>query len=75
MKAFVEAQIEEGRCRTTEEVIAAALRALEYDQKVERLRAALVEGEESGFPEEDFDFDEFIAEMQSSPRAAKPLTR
>lgn len=66
MKAFVEAQIDEGRYRTTQEVIAAALRALDHDQRVERLRAALIEGEESGFPDEDFDFDEFLASKRGT---------
>jgi len=37
------------------------------EQKLEALRAALIEGEESG-PAEPFDFDEFIAEMKRKPR-------
>lgn len=36
----------------------------EYDAKLAALRAALIEGEESG-PAEDFDFDAFIAEMNA----------
>jgi antitoxin ParD1/3/4 len=66
LTAFVEAQIDEGRYRTTEEVVVAALRRLEYEQKLEALRAALIEGEESGFPDEDFDFDAFIASKRQA---------
>ena len=61
LSAFVEAEVGAGRYRSTSEVVAAALRLLEDEQKLERLRAALIEGEESGFPDEDFDFDEFLA--------------
>ncbi len=61
LTAFVEAQVEQGHYRSTGDVVAAALRLLEEEQKLERLRAALIEGEESGFPDEDFDFNEFLA--------------
>ena len=61
LSAFVEAQLDEGRYQSTDDVVAAALRLLEDQQKLERLRAALIEGEESGVPDEDFDFDEFLA--------------
>ena len=66
LSAFVETQLQEGRYRSTDEVVAAALRLLEEEQKLERLKAAILEGEESGFPEDAFDFDEFIAEMKTS---------
>jgi antitoxin ParD1/3/4 len=61
LNAFVEAEVEQGRYRSTSDVVAAALRLLEEAHKLARLRAALVEGEESGFPDQDFDFDEFLA--------------
>lgn len=65
LSAFVEAQVSEGRYRSTADVVAAALRLLEEEQKIERLRAALIEGEESGEPQE-FDLDEFLGRMHRS---------
>jgi antitoxin ParD1/3/4 len=61
LNAFLEAQVEQGLYASSSDVVAAALHLLEDEKKLERLRAALIEGEESGFPEEDFDFDEFLA--------------
>src|SRR5665213_3187384 len=40
LSAFVEAEVGAGRYRSTSEVVAAALRLLEDEQKLERLRAA-----------------------------------
>ena len=58
---FVERQVEKGRYDSEADVLRAGLRLLEeHEMKVERLRAALIEGEESG-PITPFDFDEFIA--------------
>lgn len=58
---FVDQQVEEGRYASASEVIRAGLRLLEqHEMRIERLRAAIIEGEESGEPEP-FDFDEFIA--------------
>jgi antitoxin ParD1/3/4 len=58
---FVEQQVEDGRYASASEVIRAGLRLLEeHEMQVERLRAAIIEGEESGEPEP-FDFDEFLA--------------
>lgn len=39
----------------------------EYEAKLAALRAALIEGEESGFIE-DFDFDALIAELNAKHR-------
>ena len=62
--SFVEAQIKQGRYDNASDVMRAALRLLEErEAKLAALRAALIEGEESG-PAAPFDFDEFITEMQ-----------
>ena len=46
---FISTQIEAGRFKNASEVVRAGLRMLEeHEQKVEALRLALVEGEESG---------------------------
>jgi Arc/MetJ-type ribon-helix-helix transcriptional regulator len=42
----------------------------EHEAKLARLRAALKEGEESGFIE-DFDFDAYIAEMNARHPGSK----
>jgi len=66
LNAFVEAQIGQGNYQSASDVVAAALHLLEeHEQKVERLRAALIEGEESGIAEE-FDFDAFLARMHKT---------
>jgi antitoxin ParD1/3/4 len=59
--AFVERQIEQGRYGSASDVVRAGLRLLEErEAKLEVLRAALIEGEESG-PPTPLDFDAFIA--------------
>ena len=46
---FIATQIDSGRFNSASEVMRTALRLLEeHEQKVEALRAALIEGEESG---------------------------
>jgi antitoxin ParD1/3/4 len=61
---FVATQVKEGRYGNASDVIRAGLRLLEErEAKLAALRAALIEGEESG-PALPFDFDEFVAEMQ-----------
>jgi Arc/MetJ-type ribon-helix-helix transcriptional regulator len=45
----------------------------EYEKKLAALRAALIEGEESGF-DDDFDLDAFIAEKQAEYAAHKLRT-
>jgi len=51
-EAFIAAQVDEGRYASASEVVRAGLRLLqEHESRVERLRSALIEGEESGFVE------------------------
>ena len=58
---FVNQQLVDGRFASASEVVRAGLRLLEeHELQVERLRAAIIDGEESG-PSQPFDFDEFIA--------------
>jgi antitoxin ParD1/3/4 len=60
---FIERQIEQGRYRSHSEVVAAGLRLLEeHEKKLGTLRAALIEGEQSG-PSVPFDIDQFLAEV------------
>ena len=67
---FVEAQVAEHRYGSAEDVIRAGLRLLEdREERLAILRAALVEGEESG-PATSFDFDAFIAGMRGADPAA-----
>jgi len=69
--AFVAAQVEQGRYSNASDVIRAALRLLEEQEaKLAALRAALVEGEQSG-PSTPFDFEAFIARKWDS-RSPKP---
>ena len=58
---FVDQQVEEGRFQSASEVVRAGLRLLEeHELQIERLRVAIIEGEESGEPQP-FDFDDFLA--------------
>ncbi|MSP00180.1 MAG: type II toxin-antitoxin system ParD family antitoxin [Acetobacteraceae bacterium] len=58
---FVEAQVGQGRYGSASDVVRAGLRLLEEQEaKLEALRAALVEGEQSG-ASAPFDFEAFIA--------------
>lgn len=60
---FIHKEVDSGRYASTSEVIRDALRlAEERAMRIEALRAALIEGEESG-PAQEFNFDVFIAEM------------
>jgi antitoxin ParD1/3/4 len=66
-ETFVKRQIAEGKYQSETEIVEAGLRLLEErETKLEALREALIEGEESGFVE-DFDFDEFIARKHAEP--------
>jgi antitoxin ParD1/3/4 len=65
---FVEAQVKEGRYGSPSDVVRAGLRLLEEQEaKLAALRAALIEGEQSG-ASTPFDFEAFIARKRASPR-------
>ena len=58
-EAFIAKQLKEGRYGSASEVVRAGLRLLEeQESRVRQLRAALIEGEESGFVE--YSLQEFM---------------
>jgi antitoxin ParD1/3/4 len=60
---FIERQVQAGRYQSPSDVVRAGLRLLEEQElKIERLRAALTEGEQSGAPTP-FDLNDFLDEM------------
>lgn len=61
---FVDTKVAEGRYNSASDVVRAGLRLLEeHEMQVERLRAAIIEGEDSG-PSTPFDFDLFLDEKR-----------
>jgi antitoxin ParD1/3/4 len=63
-ETFVDSRIQEGRYTSASEVVRAGLRLLEeHETRVEALRKALVEGEESGFA--DYCLEELIEELDA----------
>jgi antitoxin ParD1/3/4 len=65
---FIERQLAEGRYNSASDVVRAGLRLLEEEEaKLAALRAALVEGEESG-RSTPFDFEAFIAGKRSKKK-------
>ena len=58
-ETFIAKKLEDGRYGSASEVVRAGLRLLEeHESRVQNLRAALIEGEESGFVE--YSLNEFI---------------
>ena len=67
--AFIEDQVSQGRYGSASDVVRAALRLLEErEARLAVLRAALVEGENSG-PSASFDFDAFIERKRTGARS------
>ena len=65
---FIDRQIAQGRYGSTSEVVRAALELLEeHEAKLEALRGALIEGEQSG-PSEALDFGAFIEARRAADR-------
>ncbi len=61
---FITGQVKSGRFGSASEVVRAGLRLLENSEtKLETLRHLLNEGEQSGIA--NYDYDEFIAELDS----------
>jgi antitoxin ParD1/3/4 len=61
---FIDREIKNGKFNTSAEVVEAGLRLLQqHENKLDALRAALIEGEQSG-PGEPFDFEEFLKQRR-----------
>ncbi|HTN39822.1 MAG TPA: type II toxin-antitoxin system ParD family antitoxin [Asticcacaulis sp.] len=66
---FIGEQIESGRFASESEAVNAGLRLLEdHEAKLKALRAAIDEGEQSGWVE-NFDIDTFLEEMNKTRNA------
>jgi antitoxin ParD1/3/4 len=68
--SFVATQVKQGPYNSASDVVRAALRLLEErEARLDALRAALTEGEQSG-PSAPFDFEAFIARKRGGPSPA-----
>jgi antitoxin ParD1/3/4 len=66
---FAQSQVEQGLYRSVDDVVGAGLRMVEANErKLETLRQALIEGEQSG-DALDFDFDDYIGAIGLSKAA------
>lgn len=64
--SFINERVQSGRYNSASDVVRAGLRLLEeHETKVESLRNALIQGEQSG-QATPFDFDAFIGRKRSS---------
>ncbi len=64
-ESFISEQVQDGRYGSASEVIRAGLRLLEeHETRLQNLRAALIEGEESGFVE--YNLNEFMDSLNQS---------
>ncbi|WP_419812690.1 type II toxin-antitoxin system ParD family antitoxin [Bacterioplanoides sp.] len=62
-ESFINQQVTDGRYGSASEVVRAGLRLLEEQEaKVKQLRAALLEGEQSGFVE--YSYQEFMDSLE-----------
>lgn len=65
LDVFIGEQVNQGRFKTADAVVEAGLRLLQKrEAEMEAIRAAIIEGEESGEPVE-FDFDAFLEQKRS----------